>query len=144
MTDNNTDDTGFKMVDDRLPESWNKPLKYSLVPQPKKLTKEDEKLEQELYKFGLGEFGTTGKSLRTLFGDITSSANSLFKALALDDIPRRDEDFIVNYIKPTREFRRSLALELNENQRTIIHKYLSYTIEMAEDMIEMIREVDEK
>jgi hypothetical protein len=129
------------------PESWNSPLKYPLTPRPKKpkkLTKEDEEFERFEQKYGLAEFGTTGKSLRGLYASIISNANGLFKALSLDDIPSKEEDFIVNYMRPTREFRRSLALELTERQRTMIHNYLSYTIDMAEDMIEMIREIDEK
>jgi hypothetical protein len=109
----------------------------SKMPEPEN----DESVDQEMHELGLAKFGETDKSIRELKGEISHYTAMLFKALTLKDIPRGDsEDLMVEYIKPSREFRRSLVLELDETDKTIIHNWLHYVSLAIEDMIEIMRE----
>ena len=114
------------------------------LPQPKeRFTEVDEELDKELHGLGLGKFGETNKSIRELYGDITEAAGNLFKAMSQHDIPYSDdEDLIVDHIKPTREFWRSLMLEFDEVKRTRVHNWLSYIVEMAEDRLEILKQIE--
>jgi hypothetical protein len=54
------------------------------------------------------------------------------------------EDFILDYLKPTREFRKSLMLELSKDERTNVFNYMHYITQLAEDTINMIDEAEKK
>ncbi len=98
-----------------------------------------EEMDAKLSEMGMGRFGSQGKTLSTVLGDINEGLARAFKSLTeARYMPTEDEDLIVDYIKPTREFRKSLALELDDKPRTYLHNWLHYTIVVAEDMIEQI------
>jgi hypothetical protein len=100
-----------------------------------------EEVDQQMHELGIAKFGESDKSIREIKGDITEAAAQLFKALTQkDDMPDESEDLIVDYIKPTREFRRSLSLELDETSRTTIYNWLHYTSAAIEDMLNIIKE----
>jgi hypothetical protein len=100
-----------------------------------------EELDQEMHELGLAKFGETKKSLRELKGRIYESADYIFKALTdKDSPPDESDDLMVDYIKPTREFRRSLILELDEGDRTLIYNKLHYASVAIEDMLNIIKE----
>jgi len=111
-------------------------------PKQKEITEE---ADQQMHELGIAKFGESDKSVRELKGDITEAAAQLFKALTQkDDMPDESDDLIVDYIKPTREFRRSLSLELDETARTTIYNWLHYTNAAIEDMMQIISEVKDK
>jgi hypothetical protein len=100
-----------------------------------------EELDQELHELGIAKFGNTDKSIRELKGRIYQSATDLFEALTdKDSPPDESDDLMVDYIKPTREFRRSLILELDEGDRTLLHNKLHYASVAIEDMLNIIKE----
>ena len=78
-------------------------------------------------------------------GAISESAYKLFAVLTNNKSPPNDtDDLIVDYIKPSREFRRGLMLEVGEDRRIAIHNALHYASVAIEDMIEIIDEIDKK
>jgi hypothetical protein len=104
-----------------------------------------EEVDQEMHELGIAKFGDSDKSIRELKGRIYQSATDLFEALTDKETPPDEsDDLIVDYIKPTREFRRSLILELDEGDRTLIHNKLHYASVAIEDMIKIISEVKDK
>jgi hypothetical protein len=126
---------------------------FDKIPQPKiieppeeKYTPvNDEELDKELHSMQLGKFGTTGKSIREIYGDITHYANGLFETLTQKEMPYADNvDLIVDYIKPSREYWRSLMLEFDEIKRTRTHNELSFLAELIEDRLQIISEVKDK
>jgi putative lipoic acid-binding regulatory protein len=123
---------------------------FEKIPEPKGRKEEEftpvsEEVDAEMHELGIGKFGNTGKSLRELKGDILGRSADLFEALTQKHIPYDDnEDLLVDYIKPTREFRRGLILELDETDRTSVHNWLHYTSVAIEDMLEIIKEAEEK
>lgn len=119
-------------------------------PEPKQIEEkytplDDEEHDKELHSLQMDKFGTTGKSIRELYGDITHYANGLFKTMTEKEMPYADnEDLIVDYIKPSREYWRSLMLEFDETKRTRTHNELSFLAELIEDRLQIINEVKDK
>lgn len=98
-----------------------------------------EETDEQLTELGMARIGETGKTISALYGDITESAAALFKALTGKYyMPNEDEDLTTEYIKPTREFRRGLALDLDEKRKTTLHNWLHYTSAAIEDMIAIL------
>lgn len=113
---------------------------------------EEEESEEEKQKFfetaqdlGVAEYGETGKSTRDLTGDISENAYKLFAALTNNKNPPNERsDLLVDYIRPSREFRRGLMLEVDHRRRVAIHNALHYVSVAVEDMIEIIDEIDKQ
>lgn len=117
------------------------------IPEPKEtFTKlDDEEHDKELHSLQMDKFGDTGKSIRELYGDITHYANGLFKVMTEKEMPYADnEDLVLDYIKPSREYWRSLMLEFDETKRTRTHNELSFIAELIEDRLQIISEVKDK
>jgi hypothetical protein len=105
----------------------------------------DEEFDVERHRLGLAEYGNTGKTVFELTGDISEHAYDLFAALTnIKSPPNPSDDLLVDYIRPSREFRKGLMLEVDESTRTEIHNALHYASVALKDMIEIIREIDEK
>jgi hypothetical protein len=99
-----------------------------------------EEMDAKLADMGMGRFGSQGKTLHGVLGDINLGLARAFKALTESKyMPTEDSDLIVDYIKPSREFRKSLAIELDDRRRTTLHNWLHYVTVVAEDMIEQIK-----
>ncbi len=100
--------------------------------------------DKKLVDLGIASLGEHNKSIRRIRND--KAARLMFKVLCNDkNLPdERAEDLINDFIKPTREFRLTVALELDELQSVHIHNVLHYAIEAAEDMIEQIEKADKK
>ena len=58
-------------------------------------------------------------------------------------MPHKDEDLIVDHIKPTREYRRFIYGLAEDNQNGL-HDWLSYTAIAIKDMLQMIEETDNR
>jgi len=102
-----------------------------------------EEMDAKLADMGMGRFGSQGKTLHGVLGDINLGLARAFKALTESKyMPTEDSDLIVDYIKPSREFRKSLAIELDDRRRTTLHNWLHYVTVAAEDMIEQIKEAE--
>src|SRR6185503_97856 len=123
--------------------------KTVIIPEPKQPQEkytplDDEELDKELHSMQMGKFGETGQSLRELYGDITHHSDGLFKVLTQKDMPYADNvDLIVDFIKPTREYWKSLMLEFDETKRTRLHNELSFLTELIEDRLEILSHVME-
>lgn len=88
--------------------------------------------------------GEEGKSPLTKMGDIREACHDLWTALTnKKNMPHPDEDLIVDHIKPTREYRK-FVYELDENEKTGLHNWLTFTEAAISDMLEIIAEADEK
>ena len=112
-------------------------------PQPKE--EPDEEFEYKMQEAQVLEYGDTKKSIRELTGAISKSGYDLIEALSNNSRPPSAfSDFINDYIKKSREFRRGVILEVDENRRAELHNILSMAVEIAEDTIEIIDEVDKK
>ncbi len=110
--------------------------------QPKYTPLDDEELDKELHSLQMDNFGETGQSLRELYGDITHHSDGLFKTLTQKEMPYADNvDLIVDYIKPSREYWKSLMLEFDETKRTRVHNELSFLAELIEDRLELLKQV---
>ncbi|MGZ5491539.1 MAG: hypothetical protein ACXWE7_12050 [Nitrososphaeraceae archaeon] len=106
---------------------------------------QDQKFWETAQELGISEYGETGKSTRELTGDISLHAYKLFAALTNNKSPPNDsDDLLVDYIRPSREFRKGLMLEVDRRRRIAIHNILHYVCIASEDMIEIIREIDSK
>lgn len=101
--------------------------------------------DETMHELGVAPYGETGKSTRDLTGDISLHAYKLFAALTNNTSPpNTSDDLLVDYIRPSREFRRGLMLEVGSNRRAAIHNALHYASVAIEDMIEIIDEIDRK
>lgn len=101
--------------------------------------------EEKLHDLGLGSYGESHKSIHRVRNEIHEGIRLLFKALCDDkDLPNDQDDLIVDYIKPTREYRLGLAMEFDQAQRTNMHNKLHFVIAAAEDMIEQLDKADKK
>lgn len=126
-----------------LAESANEKLKQIHEP-PKPKEEPDEEFEYKMQEAQVSEYGDTGKSIRELTGAISKAGYDLIEALSNNRPPNERTDFINDYIKKSREFRRGVILEVDENRRAELHNILSMAVEIAEDTIEIIDEVDKR
>ena len=112
-----------------------------LPPEPKI----DEEFEQTMQEMHVIEYAETGKSLRELTGAISKSGYDLIEALSNNGRPPTSfSDFMNDYIKKSREFRRGVMMEVDESRRAQLHNILAMAVDIAEDTIEIINEVDKK
>jgi hypothetical protein len=54
------------------------------------------------------------------------------------------QDVLFNLIRPTREFRKGLYLELNETERAYLWNYLGMVYYVIDDMIDIMDELEKK
>lgn len=111
-----------------------------IPPKPKDQSYEGEELDLEGgQRFtALGEKGKTASHMK---GNITYHSARLFEALTeIDHLPYKDEDLIVEYIKPTRQYRKSLILELDEQSRKTVWNSLGSVEAVIQDMLDLLEE----
>lgn len=112
------------------------------IPEPKLETKIQD-TDIELEDAELTKYGDKGKTLLTKYGDITRPIAELFSGLTEHEyMPHVDEDVILDHIKPTREYRRGIVLELDEEKRTTLHNWLAWVDLAIHDMLALIQEAD--
>jgi ParB/RepB/Spo0J family partition protein len=88
------------------------------------------------------ELGTEKTEL-TRMGDIRDASYAEWTALTGKEfMPHKTDDLLVDHIKPTREFRRSIIAGLSEDNRHGLHDWLSYTEAAINDMLTVIEEFD--
>jgi len=105
----------------------------------------EQKFWETAQEIGVAEYGETGKSRRELVGDIMGNAYKLFAALTNNmSPPTPSSDILVDYIRPSREFRKGLMLETDRTKRVYLHNILHYVSVALEDMIEIIDEIEKK
>ena len=120
-------------------------LKTFQIPPEPKPREFDETFYETMQELGVAPYGETGRSTMALTGDISEYAYKLFAALTNNDSPPNEsDDLIVDYIKPSREFRKGLMLEVDSHRRTAIHNVLHYASVAIEAMIEIINDVNNK
>lgn len=86
----------------------------------------------------------TERTELTKMGNIRDACRQLWTALTdKQNMPHKDEDLIVDHIKPTREYRK-FVYGLTKDNLHGLHDWLSYTIVAAQDMLETIEEADKK
>jgi hypothetical protein len=104
--------------------------------------------DEELHDRGMGSYGGDGGG-KTVFGirnDIHQNGRMFFKTLCDGNEPpvSADEDLFRDYIKPTRDFRSTIAFESDQTERASLHNLMHNIIEIAEDMIDQIDKADKK
>lgn len=86
----------------------------------------------------------TERTELTKMGDVRDGCNILWTALTdKANMPHRNEDLILDHIKPTREFRQFIH-GLSEDDLHGLHEWLFYTDAAIHDMMEMIEQVEAK
>src|SRR4030095_9191 len=126
-------------------DNFNKQTKNMEPPEVKE--REPEPMsDEELTDLGVASYGGREKSIFDIKNEIWKGARILFSALCDEkEAPyTAEEDLLVDYIKPTREYRLTLAYELDKSQRANIHNLLHSVIEASEDMIDQIDKADKK
>jgi hypothetical protein len=89
----------------------------------------------------LATYGEKGRSISGMKGNITYHGARLFEALTESDhLPYNDEDLIVDYIKPSREHRKSFVLELDEQGRKTVWNCLGAVQAAVEEMLDLLEE----
>src|SRR5580765_2478708 len=119
--------------------------KTVIIPKPKEPEEEQitEEFEEQMHGIGLGKYGESGKTYFGILQEIHEGANSCFKNLCDGKpMPSIDEDLLVDYIRPTREYRLGLAMEIDKSERVNLHNLMHNLIEAAEDMITQIAKAD--
>jgi len=85
------------------------------------------------------EIGQKGKTVLGQLGAINGGMQELFKALTESEhLPYDNEDLIVDYIKKTRDFRKNLILELDENDRKRLHNRLNAVEAVVQDTLDLL------
>jgi hypothetical protein len=111
-----------------------------ILPKPKEPSYEGDDLDLEGgQRFtALGEKGKTASYMK---GNITYHSARLFEALTeIDHLPYKDEDLTVEYIKPTRDYRKNLILELDEQSRKTVWNSLGSVEAAIQDMLDLLEE----
>src|SRR5580765_34370 len=119
--------------------------KTVIIPKPKEPEEEQitEEFEEQMHGIGLGKYGESGKTYFGILQEIHEGANRCFKNLCDGKpMPSIDEDLLVDYIRPTREYRLGLAMEIDKSERVNLHNLMHNLIEAAEDMITQIAKAD--
>ena len=119
--------------------------KTVIIPKPKEPEEEQitEEFEEQMHGIGLGKYGESGKTYFGILQEIHEGANRCFKNLCDGKpMPSIDEDLLVDYIRPTREYRLGLAMEIDKSERVNLHNLMHNLIEAAEDMITQIAKTD--
>jgi hypothetical protein len=89
----------------------------------------------------LATYGEKGKTISQLKGNITYHTARLFEALTESDhLPFDSEDLTVDYIKPTRQFRKSLVLELDEQGRKTVWNALGAVEAAIQDTLDILED----
>lgn len=126
-----------KQLAEELPDSVIVPEEEEEEPKNKWLT------DEVLHELGAAPYGETGRSTSALTGDISEHAYKLFAALTNNkNPPTSSDDLLVDYIRPSREFRHGLMLEVDHRRRVEIHNVLHYVSVALEDMIDIIKEIE--
>lgn len=125
-------------------------LKQTFKPIPKPTEPVHERVEETDDDIGLSEelqpIGENGKDTMSTYGEINAAARNLWTALTgKDNFPGFDEDFIVDYIKPTREYRKKFILELKHQKSDMLSlSRLKRNLVLADhvlgDMLELVDE----
>src|SRR6266496_1486363 len=77
----------------------------------------------------------------TVYGRITEACDKLWAALTEEDVmPHFDEDLTIEHIKPTRDFRRTIAFETAGNQLPFLDHRLECIDAVVTDMRKLINE----
>ncbi|MFL6360140.1 MAG: hypothetical protein ACJ72R_07550 [Nitrososphaeraceae archaeon] len=85
----------------------------------------------------------SGKTTLRRFADVNLASRELCRALTdRPYMPNLEDDVLNDYIKPAREYMRSLAYELDADQRAALHNNLTIVLEAAHAMIGILDEVD--
>lgn len=120
-----------------------------IVPEPKEKTTtveddDDERWEQSIpskYR----EIGEKGKTVSEQLREIRAAAITLFQRLTEKRyMPAQDDDIILDFIKPTREFRKGLILELDEHAKAHLYNDLGAVDAAVQDMLEILEQNKKK
>ena len=114
-----------------------------IIPEPKnKDVIDDEEWERMAPSSKYLEIGEKGKTVMEQVQEIRGGAFRLFSGLTEKTrFPSfHDEDLILDYIKPTREFRRSLVSEMDESQRIDMYNNLGAVDAVVQDMLEILEQ----
>lgn len=112
-----------------------------IIPEPREQV--EPVSDEELTDLGLASYGSSDRTMHSIRNGIHEHARRLFAELCDGkEIPFADEDLIVDFIKPTREYRSTIAYELDKPQRAHLHNVMVAVSEACQDMIDQIDKAD--
>ncbi|HEX7178371.1 MAG TPA: hypothetical protein VF220_01510 [Nitrososphaeraceae archaeon] len=135
-------------IDEREKQKLDKiadSLPNSVILPPEREQESESGLTPEVaQELGVSKYGDTGKSRNQLMGAISESGYKLIAALSNNSSPpiSEEDDMMVDYIRPSKEFRKGLFLEADKRKRVEMHNLLHNVILIAENTIEIINEID--
>lgn len=97
---------------------------------------------EELGEPLLESYGGRSENLLTLYSNIKQPCQDLFRALTNKELPGLYEDIILDYIKPSREFRKGIIYDIDESMRVGLYNALTQTDHAIHDMLKVIDEVN--
>ena len=116
-----------------------------IVPEPREKSStavddDDERWEHSIpskYR----EIGAKGKTVSEQLREVRAAAITLFQRLTEKQyMPGQDDDLVLDFIKPTREFRKALVLELDEHTKAHLYNDLGAVDAVVQDMLEIIEQ----
>lgn len=130
----------------QIKESYKKfDLYTKQTPEPPEPKESYEHEDLDLEGGRLAIYGEKGKLISQQKGDITYHTARLFEALTeIDHLPHKDEDLILDYVKPTRQYRKSLILELDEQSRKTVWNALGAVEAVIQDTLDLLEEEQKK
>jgi hypothetical protein len=141
--DKNSSSSDDKVSKPNISIGEGKPLLENTAEDKKKEGGEEEEgvIDDPMFG-GLGGRRTT---ILTDYAEIVKPMRVLWKALTQKErMPYLSEDVINDYIKPSREFRTSLVLEVDEHMRTALYNSLVNLNSIIHDMLNIIDNADNK
>lgn len=93
----------------------------------------------------LESYGDNEESPLTVYGKINGPMRELFKALTNKELPTSTEiDLILEYLKPTREYRKGIFYEIEKDMRTYMYNAMVYTRDALNDTLKILDEIDKQ
>lgn len=122
----------------RLNENELKPLKL-------RHEEEEEEPDEYIGEPMLESYGDNEESPLTVYGKINGPMRELFKALTNKELPTSTEiDLILEYLKPTREYRKGIFYEIEKDMRTYMYNAMVYTRDALNDTLKILDEIDKQ
>jgi hypothetical protein len=126
----------FQKVNIQVPEP---PEPYEAPPT------EEEEPDLDIGEPMLESYGDNVESALTLYGNINAPMRDLFRALTKKELPTSDAiDMILEYLKPSREFRKGIFYEIEHDMRISMYNAMVYTRDALNDTLRLLDEIQKQ
>ena len=105
----------------------------------------DEEPDLDVGEPMLETYGENTESALTLYANINKPMRELFEALTKRQLPNADDvDMILEYLKPSREYRKGIFYEVEQDMRASLYNAMVYTRDALNDTIKLLDDIDKK